>query len=56
MQKSSPWRRIYVCLKEYKDLWTLYFGHCLAAMTETMNLVVKFAVAVLVDDDVVGHR
>ena len=40
---------------EYKDLWTPHLGQSLATKVETTNPLDKFAVAVLLDDDVVGH-
>ena len=56
MMKALDWAETSGKFFECKDLWTLYFVHSLATKTETMNPVVNFAVAVLVDDDVVGHR
>ena len=40
---------------EYKDLWTPHFGQSLATKAETTNPLGRFAVAVLLDDEVVGH-
>ena len=40
---------------EYKDLWTPHLGQSLATKAETTNPLDRFAVAVLLDDDVVGH-
>lgn len=40
---------------EYKDLWTPHLGQSLATKAETINPLDRFAVAVLLDDDVVGH-
>ena len=40
---------------EYKDLWTPHLGKSLAAKAETTNPLDRFAVAVLLDDNVIGH-
>ena len=40
---------------DYKDLWTPHVGQTLATMAETTNPLDRFAVAVLLGDDMVGH-
>ena len=40
---------------EYKDLWIDDLGQSLDAMAETTNPPVKIALAILQNDDVVGH-
>ena len=39
----------------YKNLWIPYLGLGLATKIETANPFDKFAVAVLLEDDMVGH-
>ena len=39
---------------KYKDFWPLHLGQSLGTMAETANPLNRFAVAVLLDGDVVG--